>query len=434
MLWAAGMTSTLMRVCLVAVFALTACGTPPPAEVTPPGELAASSKARLTSAAPPADLSKAVSGNADFAFALYRELSAGKPNDNLFLSPQSISLALAMAYAGSAGTTTTAFEQAMHIGLPQAQYHRAMNDLDRQLTSRGQGALAADGQPFRLTIANQLFSERTATFETPFLDTLAQEYGANVRLMDFVTQPEPARQAINLWVEQKTEDRIKDLLSEGSITSDTRAVLVNAIYFNAAWKTQFDVRNTANKPFHAADGTTPSVPMMYDGELSAKAATVGGVEVVSLPYDGDELSMLVLMPTAGDLPTFEATLSASVLDGYVAALRPELLELTMPKFESRTSASLSQPLIALGLGVAFSDAADFSAMSKGAALSISDVIHQSFVKVSETGTEAAAATAVVVGTTSVPVTRPVVLDRPFVYAIRDDATGAIVFLGRLAKP
>lgn len=415
------------------LLAVTGCGTPPPGEVLPPGEVAGSSKERLTTAAPAADLAQAVAGNTDFALDLYRVLTAGK-QENLFISPQSITLALSMTYAGAAGTTATAFESTLHQGLPAGQFHRAMNDLDRQLVSRGQGARAADGKAFRLTIANQLFAEKSFGFEVPFLDTLAQEYGANVRLLDFVTQPEPSRGRINDWVAQRTEDRIKDLLAQGTITPDTRAVLVNAIYFNAAWKTQFDEKLSRNVAFHALDGSSPQVPMMLHGELSARGATVGGVEVVSLPYDGDELSMLVLMPPMGAFTSFEQGLTAQALGGYVAALANEKLTLTMPKFELRTSASLNEPLATLGLGVAFSDAADFSGMSKQANLAISDVVHQSFVKVNEAGTEAAAATAVVVGVTSVPQTRTVTIDRPFVFAIRDDATGAIVFLGRYVKP
>lgn len=424
------MTTRIALLSLTTSLFLAACGTP---EVTPPGEVAGSSKQRITSAAPAADLKAAVAGNTDFALDLYRVLTAGK-QDNLFISPQSITLALSMTYAGAAGTTATAFESTLHQGLPAASYHRAMNDLDRQLTSRGQGAKAADGQPFRLNIANQLFAEKKFTFEVPFLDTLAQEYGANVRLMDFVTQPEPSRVQINDWVAKKTEDRIKDLLAEGTITPDTRAVLVNAIYFNAAWKTQFDPKQSHDVTFHALDGTTPMTSMMADAEMPARGATVSGVEVVALPYDGDELSMLILMPPLADFTSFEQGLTAQAIDGYVAALKSEDLELTLPKFELRTSASLNQPLSTLGLGIAFSDGADFSAMSKEASLAISDVVHQSFVKVNESGTEAAAATAVVVGTTSIPQTRPVTIDRPFVFAIRDDATGAIVFIGRYVKP
>jgi serpin B len=405
------------------------CAAPP---VEPPGEVASSDKQRLTTAAPGADLTAAVASNSDFAFDLYRQLK-GAPSDNLFISPQSISVALSMAYAGSAGTTKSAFEQVLHQRLAESAYHRAMNDLDRQLTSRGQGAQASDGQPFRLRMANQLFAERNFGFETPFLDTLAQEYGANVRLMDFVAQPDPARVSINQWVEQKTEDRIKDLLSPGTITPETRAVLVNAIYFNAAWETQFEPNATRAAPFHNLSGTTTSVQMMNDSAIRAKGATVNGVEVVSLPYDGNELSMVVLMPPAGSFETFEQNLTAASLETHLAALRSEQLELSLPKFELRTNKSLSKSLIDLGLGAAFGTSGDFSRMSTEAQLGISDVVHQSFVKVSETGTEAAAATAVIIGVTSVPQTRPVVIDRPFVFAIRDDATGAIVFLGRVVS-
>lgn len=412
----------------VALSLLAAACTPTP---TPPGDVAGSDKARITTAAPAGDVTQAVAGNTEFALDLFKRLGA-EPG-NLFVSPQSITLALAMAYAGSAGATTTAFEQVLHVGLPEASYHRAMNDLDRALTSRGANASAADGQPFRLTIANQLFAERTFSFEAPYLDTLALEYGANVRLLDFVTQPDPSRVSINRWVEQKTEDRIKDLLAEGTITRETRAVLVNAIYFNAAWATQFKPEATKSGTFTNLGGAAASVSMMYGPSLRAKGATVNGVEVVSLPYDGDELSMVILMPPAGAYATFEQGLSAAALGSYLAPLRAETLELTMPKFELRSSRTLAAPLRDLGLGPAFGDEGDFSRMSTAAQLGISDVIHQSFVKVSETGTEAAAATAVIIGTTSIPQTRPVVIDRPFVFAIRDDATGALVFLGRVVS-
>lgn len=401
--------------------------------LTPPGDVAASSQARLTTPAPGADLAAAVAGNTDFALELYRRLAAETPG-NLFLSPQSISVALAMAYAGAAGATADAFERVLHLGLPAAAYHRAMNDLDRQLTSRGQGATAADGQPFRLTIANQLFAERTFRFQAPFLDTLALEYGANVRLMDFVSAPDPSRVQINTWVSDRTEGRIADLLPPGSVSSDTRAVLVNAIYFNASWAKQFDPAATSPKPFHALDGSTPSVPTMFDGQLPARGATVDGVEVVALPYDGRELAMVLLMPPAGQFEAFEQQLTAAKLSALLAATQHEELALALPRFEFRTSKSLAAPLSRLGLGPAFSEGADFSAMSTDARLALSDVVHEAFVKVDEQGTEAAAATAVIVGVTSVPVIRPVTVDRPFLFAIRDEATGALVFVGRVVNP
>jgi len=410
------------------VFVSFAC-TPPP-----PGEAVGSSKQRITAAAPQADLDTAIAGNTDFALDLYRTMTSGK-DGNLFISPHSISLALSLAYAGSGGATTTAFEHTMHVGLPQPQYHRAMNDLDRQLSSRGEGAKASDGQPFRLAIANQLFAQKGFPFEQPYLDLLAQEYGANVRLMDFVGKPDPSRVSINTWVEQMTEGKIVDLLAQGTISADTRAVLVNAIYFNAAWAKRFDAKNTHPAPFHAIDGTTPSVDMMFEAAMPGQLATVNHVDVVSLPYDGKQLSMVIMMPPQQELANFEQSLSAAKIASLVAALQPANIELTMPKFELRTSESLSQALVALGLGEAFGESGDFTTMSKAAQLGISDVVHQAFVKVSESGTEAAAATAVVIGVTSVAQPNPaLVVDRPFVFAIRDDATGAIVFLGRVTRP
>lgn len=399
----------------------------------PPGEVAGSDLERELASAPSADLQQAVSGNTDFAFALYNRLGAGN-DENLFFSPHSITLALSMTYAGSSNATSTAFETTLHQTLAQPKFHRAMNDLDRQLSSRGVGAKAADGKAFRLTLANQLFAQNGFQFEKPFLDTLAKEYASKVRLMDFQNKADPSRLAINQWVADRTEDRIKDLLAEGTVTSATRAVLVNAIYFNAAWKTAFEPRSTRAGTFHKADGSTSNVQMMVNGDVPARAATVRGVEVVELPYDGDEMSALLLMPAAGDLSHFEQSLSATTLADFVTALAPVHLDLTMPKFELRTSKTLAEPLKAMGLAVAFSDDADFTNMSKAAPLVISDVIHQAFVKVDEAGTEAAAATAVVVGTTSLPLTRTLVIDRPFVLLVRDNATGAIVFAGRIAAP
>jgi serpin B len=231
-----------------------------------------------------------------------------------------------------------------------------------------------------------------------------------------------------------TEDRIPSLLAQGTITRDTVAVLVNAIYFNAAWATQFRPADTQPRPFTLLDGSPVTVPTMHAGDLPARAAQVDGVAVVELPYDGDELSMLLLVPPVGAFARFEAALTGERLAALVGALEPQHLSLSMPRLEVRTSASLAGPLSALGLGIAFTDAADFSRISSAGGLLITDVVHEAFVKVDERGTEAAAATAVIVGTTSVPQIRPVAVDRPFLFLVRDHATGAVVFLGRVVAP
>lgn len=419
----------LMKRTLVAVlvFAAMSCGS------EPPGERLGSDRQRLTTAAPAADLASAVQSSNAFALDLHRDLST-RVGGNTFISPVSVTLALAMAYAGAGGATAGAFEHTLHIAGPSATYHHAMNDLDRQLTSRGAKAQGTNGQPFKLDVTNQLFADKGFSFQAPFLDTLAQEYGSDVRRLDFVKASEDARSRINGWVSGKTAGRITELLARGAVTSDTRAVLVNAVYFNAAWSTKFDPASTRKDTFHALDGALPVVDFMFKGGLSAQAATVDGVEVVALPYSGGELSMLVLMPPAGQFATFEQELSERRLADLVGALAPASLNLSLPKFSVRTSTSLKDALTALGLGVAFADTADFSAMS-AEGVSMSEVVHQAWVRVDESGTEAAAATAATFDRTSAPVdTRTIVVDRPFVYAIRDDATGALVFVGRLVTP
>ena len=417
-----------------AALALSACaGSGDPELIAPPGDLAASDKERLTLPAAPGDLDEAVRGQNDLGLQLFRAVSGKDPN--VFLSPLSISTALSMTYGGAANDTAKAFETVLGSGLPSDRHHRAMNELDRELASRGKGAKAADGKAFRLRSTNQLFSQKGFQLELPFLDTLAQEYGAGVRLLDFVEQPEPSREAINEWVEERTEGRIPELLAQGTIDSLTRLVLVNAIYFNAAWKTAFEPSQTADGDFHTLAGPVKQVPFMKGALLPARAAQLNnGTELVELPYDGDELSMLIVMPPSGDLPALEASLDAAMVEGFVAALKQEALDLSMPSFEARTSADLSAALAELGLAPAFSSGADFTGMHKTAELYISGVIHEAFVKVNEAGTEAAAATAVVIRTTSVPQSRAVVLDRPFFFAIRDNATGALVFVGRIGEP
>lgn len=416
----------LLALCIVA------CGAP--STVSPPGEVAASDKQRLFASAPTPDLARTIEGQSSFALDLYKKL-ASKDRTNLFLSPYSIGVALSMTYAGAHGDTATAFEDVLGIGLAAPAHHRAMNDLDAQLNSRGQGAQGADGQPFRLTTANQLFAQTGFPVEAPFLDTLAVEYGANVRLLDFKSATEPSRQAINDWVKRRTEDRIPELIARGILTDDTRLVLVNAIYFNAAWAQPFKAANTQPGDFHLLDGTVKSASFMHSQELSTRAAQVDGLEVFELGYDGGELSMLVIVPPSGQFESFEQSLTGDRVAQLVSSLKPETLALKLPKFEARSAFPLKDPLSELGLGLAFSGAADFSGISTAAQLAISEVVHQAFVKVNEQGTEAAAATAVVVDErTSVPVARQLVVDRPFVFAIRDQATGALVFIGRVTSP
>lgn len=422
----------LLALALIAAFGA-ACGdstaNPNP---NPPGEAIGSTRERILVPAPPEDLAAAVRSANGLALELVRGLVAAG-EENVVLSPQSLSSALAMAYAGAAGATHDAFEDAMQLTLPEARLHRAMNDLDRQLRSRGATARSTE-MPFRLELVNQLFAQDGFRFETAFLDTLAEEYGADVRLLDFRAEPDRSREQMNAWVEEATHDLIQGLLPEGTIDSLTRFVLVNAVSFRAAWVSPFHAAETRHGPFHLLDGSSTAVAFMHHDEASGRAGELDGVLVASLPYDGGELSMVFLLPPVGTFEGFEASLTAERLDALLATLAPETLAPTVPKFEARTAARLEEPLRALGLDVAFTEAADFTRMSATEDLALTAAVHQAFIRVAEKGTEAAAATAIGGGVTSAPIARAVVLDRPFLFLVRDDASGAVLFLGRVVRP
>jgi serpin B len=381
------------------------------------------------------DLAELAGGNSAFAFDLYQFLKEGRPGDNLFYSPYSISLALAMTYAGARGETEGQMADALHFALTQERLHPAFNALDLELTSRGEGAEGKDGEGFRLNIANAIWGQAGFQFLPDFLDTLAENYGAGLRLLDFANAPEESRITINDWVSNQTEGRIEDLIPPGLITELTRLVLTNAIYFNAAWNTPFEPELTEDGPFHTLDGGQTTVPMMRQTE-SLGYARGSGYQAVELPYDGRELSMVILLPEAGQFEAFEGALGFEQVENILEDLTYQQVALTMPKFEVESDFSLAGALAALGMQHAFTADADFSGMTGGRDLFISDVVHKAFVSVDEAGTEAAAATAVVMELTSAMPEEPVEVrvDRPFVFLIRDIETGAILFVGRVVDP
>jgi serpin B len=339
-----------------------------------------------------------------------------------------------MTYAGARGETEQQMADALHYTLPQARLHPAFNALDQALAKRGEGAQGKDGQGFRLNVANAIWGQAGYQFLPAFLDLLAGNYGAGLRLLDFVAGPEEARVAINDWVSQQTEERIQDLIPPGLITPLTRLVLTNAIYFNAAWATPFEAELTENGPFTLLDGSEVMEPMMRQtGSLGY--AEGPGYQAVELPYDGHELSMVILLPEAGEFEAFEEGLGAGQVESILEGLAYRQVALTMPKFEFESEFSLAQALAALGMPAAFSGDADFSGMDGGRDLFISEVVHKAFVSVDEAGTEAAAATAVIVAVTGMPEAPvEVSLDHPFIFFIRDIQTGAILFVGRVVDP
>jgi serpin B len=401
------------------------------------GELLMSDKPRETSPnVSEADLALLVEGNSAFAFELYQALRDREDNkdDNLFYSPYSISVALAMTYAGARGDTAEQMAATLQFMLDQDSLHPAFNWLDAELAKRGEGAQGQDGEGFRLNIVNAIWGQKDYEFLPDFLDVLAENYGAGLRILDFITETETSRLAINQWVSDQTEDRIKDLIPQGAIDALTRLVLTNAIYFNAAWEYPFDEDMTANGPFYLVDGGQVSVPMMRQTE-SFGYTDGEGYQAVELLSDGGELSMVILLPASGNLEAFEEGLQVQQVNDIINGLQPTEVALTMPKFEFESEFSLKDTLTEMGMPIAFSGDADFSGMTGTRDLSISAVLHKAYVSVDEAGTEAAAATAVIVGETAMPgQSAEVTIDRPFIFLIRDIETGAVLFIGRVLNP
>jgi len=425
------MKNKLGLMLILSAVIISGCTPQPP---MPSGQIAWSGKQRVTSPnVNQADLADLGNGNSAFAFDLYQFLA--EENDNLFYSPYSISLALAMTYAGARGETEQQMADTLHFILSQDRLHPAFNSLDLELARRGEGAQSKDEEGFRLNIVNALWGQDGYKFLPEFLDLLAENYGAGLRLLDFVNAPEESRVTINDWASDQTEGRIEDLIPQGVINDVTRLVLANAIYFNAAWSHPFEERLTRDGPFYPLDGNEVTVPMMQQTE-SFGYAEGEGYQAVELPYDGHELSMVILLPEAGQFEAFEGSLDAELVDAILKNLAPGRVALTMPRFEFDSSFELAEILADMGMPDAFNETADFSGMDGTPLLFIEEVLHKAFVSVDEAGTEAAAATAVVIAQKGMAPGGlvEITVDRPFVFLIRDIETGTILFVGRVVNP
>ena len=383
-----------------------------------------------------ADLAELVSGNTAFALNLYRLLSA-ENTANLFYSPYSISVALAMTYAGARGETEQQMANALHFSLPQERLHAAFNALDQQLIALAQGRQGSEaGQGFRLHIANALWGQQGFEFLNEFLDTLAQNYGAGLRLVDFSTNPEAARQVINQWVSDQTEQKIQDLIPQGALDPLTRLVLTNAIYFNAAWQYPFQKEATSEEPFFLLNGEQITVPMM---KLNKSLLYAEGTDyqLVSLPYEGGSIEMVVILPADGQFEALQAKIAPAWLTEALAQRQFQMVNLSLPKFKVESDFSLVDALSTLGMPAAFQpDQADFSGMDGRKDLYIGEVLHKAYVNVDEAGTEAAAATAVIMELTAALPEQPVIMtvNRPFLFLIREVQSGTVLFIGQVTQP
>ena len=400
------------------------------------GELIRSDRERITSPnLSEGDSTTLVSGNSAFALELYQALREAE--GNLFYSPYNISLALAMTYAGAHGRTSQQMVNTLHFTLPPERLHQAFNSLDLELSQHGQGTKGKRDREFKLNIVNAIWGQKDYEFLPEFLDTLAENYGAGLRVVDFKGSPEEACMTINEWISDQTEGRIKDLIPQDLILTPPppRLVLTNAIYFDSAWQYSFNRNMTRDGLFSLLDGTEVTVPMMTQTRTFSYAEG-NGYQAVELPYDGGELSMVILLPMAGQFEVFGGSLDFQQVSAILGKLEPWQVRLTMPRLEFESSFNLGKTLAAMGITDAFIwPIADFSGMTKEEMLFIREVVHKAFISIDEAGTEAAASTTVIMPPSLQPPRLvEVTVDHPFIFLIRDIETGTILFIGRMVNP
>jgi len=363
-----------------------------------------------------------VAGNTQFAFELYRILH--QEGGNLFFSPYSISLALAMVYTGAYGKTEEQMASALHFESAPYALPPVVGALHSQLVRRRTG-------DFQLRLANSFWWQEGYELRQVFLDTLRKKLGATVESLDFSTTPEKSRATINEWVSRYSKGKIKELLPQGSITSLTRLVLANAVYFRATWKERFNADFTSNSPFHLLGGEQVLVPMM--NQITPFAYTAASdVQAVELPYIGEQFSMVILLPARGQFEDFASSLTAGRVAGILEHLRTEMAQVYMPRFEFRSSFKLAAALGKLGMKDAFIlGRANFRGMALTRELFLGDLYHQTVVSIDEDGTFAAAGTAAAM---PMPIVPTVKLNRPFIFLIRDIETETILFIGQVMDP
>jgi serpin B len=385
-----------------------------------------------------------VDGNSAFAFDLYQALK--KESGNLFYSPYSISVALAMTYAGARDETAQQMADTLHFVLPGERLHASFSALGEELSQRNKDRELMVMQPdgnlgtanvtgFRLNIVNALWGQKGYPFLQDYLDLVEKYYGGGLKTLDFASEPEPSRQEINEWASEQTEGRINNLLSSGDITPFTRLVLANAVYFKARWQQEFSEKLTRDDNFYLLDGGTVSVPMMHQ-QTFFRYSEGGDYQAVRLPYLGEEMAMVVLLPREGKFMAFEDSLDAQRLKDIVSGMESREVRLTLPKFKFETKYDLVPMLSGMGMTDAFAPGqADFSGMADTRELFIGTALQKAFVSVDEVGTEAAAVTAIGMAGAAAPTdVVDFTANRPFVFLIQDIETGTVLFVGRVVNP
>ena len=371
------------------------------------------------------DINSAVNANNQFAFKLY---STYKSKDgNIFFSPYSISSALAMTYEGAKGKTADEMQSIFNFSKDDSLRRGSFLEIKNIINQKD--------KKYKLSTANALWAQSGYEFLNDYFKLINQYYGGKVTNLDFINKTEESRMTINHWVEGQTNDKIKNLIPKGALDPYTRLVLTNAIYFKGKWAKEFDKNLTTEKDFRVSLNNTVKAQMMSENDDFNYTETES-LQVLELPYQDNELSMIILLPKKDDLSVVEGALTLEKLSGYKNALEIQKVDVSIPRFKFETKYFMKEDLIKMGMLTAFSGDADFSGMTGKHDLFIGQVIHQAFVDVNEEGTEAAAATAVIMEAGSAMPQQPKVFnaDHPFLFLIQEKKTGNILFMGRVSNP
>jgi serpin B len=373
-------------------------------------------------------IQEVVNANNQFAFDLYSELIKTEEN-NIFYSPYSISAALAMTYEGAKGQTADEIKDVFQFP--------GSNVLRPNFAAIYNG-INEDNNEYQLSTGNALWVQKNYPFLGDYMESVEKYYGGKAANVDFIGETEKSRETINSFIEEQTNDKIKDLIPAGVLNPMTRLVLTNAIYFKGTWEWQFDKSDTNEEDFKITPTNIVKTDMMFMEPDKARLnyADLDDLQILELPYKGENISMLILLPTE-NLESIESKLTLDKFNAYKSEMKETSLDaIYLPKFEFDTKYFMKDTLSNLGMPTAFSGNADFSGMTGNKDLSISEVIHQAYVKVDEEGTEAAAATAVIMGETAVGPGSSKIFkaDHPFIFIIQEKETGNILFIGKVVDP
>jgi len=434
---------------LIIITGLTGCSQESPSSIDNPSSSPAPADNYSLLSSPVSfsdDISELVYGNNLFAFNLYQKLKESE-SSNFFYSPYSISTGMAMVSAGARGATAQQMADTLHFTLPEERLNTAFYQLAAKLDQEGENNLkipnVSSSKFFTLNIANALWGAKDYTFRDDYINILKVDYGGELKPIDFANSPESASQEINQWIRDQTQNRIQSLTQPDDFSIDTKLFLANTIYFKAVWKEGFEEKDTRESKFYLVDGSTIKVPMMYQkGAHIYPYFENNEYQAISLPYSGTNVSMVILLPQKGKFQEFEDSLNSQKFNTILEEIQdwnPErnIFDITLmaPKFKFESAYQLIAPLSELGIKDAFESNADFSGLAENGGLQIDQICHKTFISVDEKGTEAAASTGIAV-VTGIEDYKPIsfIADHPFIFLIRDNKTGTILFIGRVMNP